>query len=118
MSLICLLLGAALNAQDPRQAAVGDLMTQEFQRTTTPVANPDIQNYVARLGAGLSSALRFWVVNEDTGPLHEPVVIPNASIFVPVSLLTAARDESEFTGMLAQAIACSRRYSQQVGGWF
>jgi predicted Zn-dependent protease len=77
------------------------------------VESKPVQNYVAQLGAKLSAELAspalvytFSVVETDqTNSLSEPLVLPGGYIFVPLSLLLAARDEGEFAGMLAQAMA-------------
>jgi predicted Zn-dependent protease len=118
-TVLLLFLCALLNGQDPareKEAALGRQMAEKIRRTTTPVANRDVQNYVARLGARLSDGFGFSVVTDDSNALHDPVVVPGGSVFVPVSLLIAAKDEAEFAGMLAQAIA-RERLPIRVG-WF
>jgi predicted Zn-dependent protease len=68
---------------------------------------------VARLGAKIAAQLpapsrsfTFSVVSTgEDNALHEPLAIPGGYIFVSSNLLLTARDEAEFAGMLAQAIA-------------
>src|SRR6266852_1317646 len=94
-------------------AAIGSQIAEEVHRSTTPVEPQAVQDYVAQLGAKLTAQLpsrafayTFSVVNVDlTNALHEPLALPGGYIFVPLSLLLTAKDEGEFAGMLAQAIA-------------
>jgi predicted Zn-dependent protease len=111
-ALFCLTLAAQSLSQD-KVAAAGEKLAEEVNRHTTPVQAQEVQNYVARLGAkitaqlpALSRSFTFSVVSTASdNALHEPLAIPGGYIFVPSNLLLTARDESEFAGMLAQAIA-------------
>jgi predicted Zn-dependent protease len=47
-------------------------------------------------------------------PLNEPRVLPGGYVFVPLALLQTAKDEAEFAGMLAQAIARESLLEQQA----
>ena len=111
-ALFCLTLAGQSLAQE-KEAALGRALAEDVDRRTTPVQAPEVQNYVARLGAKIAAQLpapsrgfTFSVVftGEDNA-LHEPLAIPGGYIFVPSSLILTARDEAEFAGMLAQAIA-------------
>jgi predicted Zn-dependent protease len=98
--LFCL----SLAAQE-KEAALSKQIAEGLLRSTTLVESAAVQDYVAQLGTELAvGAYSFRVVSAD-GALHEPVVLPGNYVFVPVKLLLAARDESEFAGMLAQALA-------------
>jgi hypothetical protein len=84
----CLILTLSSAAQDlalEKQAAVGK-MADAVLRATPPVKSQEVQDYVARLGTG-SAAL------------------PRGYIFVPVSELLRAKDETEFARGLARAMA-------------
>jgi len=111
-ALFCLTLaGQSLN-QD-KEAALGRALAEDVDRHTTPVQAPEVQNYVAQLGAKITAQLpapsrsfTFSVVSTgEDNALHEPLAIPGGYIFVPSNLLLTARDEAEFAGMLAQAMA-------------
>ena len=111
-ALFCVTLaGQSLN-QD-KVAALGRGLAEEVNRHTTPVQSPGVQSYVARIGAKITAQLpapprsfAFSVVSTgDDNGLHEPLALPGGYIFVPSNLLLTARDEAEFAGMLAQAMA-------------
>jgi len=112
LALFCLTLVGQSLTQD-KVAALGRGLAEDVDRHTTPVQAQEVQNYVAQLGARITAHLpapsrsfTFSVVatGEDNA-LHEPLAIPGGYIFVPSNLLLTARDEAEFAGMLAQAIA-------------
>jgi predicted Zn-dependent protease len=111
-ALFCLTLAGQSVNQD-KVAALGRALAEEVDRHTTPVQAPEVQNYVARLGAKIAAQLpapsrsfTFSVVSTgEDNALHEPFAIPGGYIFVPSTLLLTARDEAEFAGMLAQAMA-------------
>jgi predicted Zn-dependent protease len=113
LAFFCVALAAAQNRQLDKEAALGRQMAEEVRRSTTPVESQSVQDYVQRVGARLSPQLpdvsfpfTFAIVRMDqTNALHEPRVLPGGYIFVPLSLLLAAKDEAEFAGVLAQAMA-------------
>jgi beta-barrel assembly-enhancing protease len=113
LAFFCVTLAAAQDRTLDKEAALGGQMAEEVRRSTTPVGSQEVQDYVARLGARLSTQLpnppfpfTFAVVKMDqTNALHEPRALPGGYIFVPLSLLLVANDEAEFAGMLAQAMA-------------
>jgi predicted Zn-dependent protease len=96
-----------------KEAALGAEMAQDVRRSTTAIDSAKVQDYVERLGRQLAaqlpdtgSAFTFSVVADDlSGPTHEPPALPGGYIFVPAGLILAARDEAEFAGMLAHAMA-------------
>ena len=120
MMLSCL----ALNAQEQpigrgvnfynkeKEAALGAEMAPDLRRSTTAIESATVKGYVERLGRQLAaqlpdgSAFTFCVVADDlSGPTHEPLSLPGGYLFVPAGLILAARNESEFAGMLAHAMA-------------
>ena len=123
IALICLTL-AAQNRTLDKDAAIGRQLAEEVRRSTTPVESPEVQDYVARLGARLAARLpspalgyTFSVVwTDQSNALHEPLAIPGGYIFVPLRLLLTANDEGEFAGMLAQAMARESLRNQNSGG--
>ncbi len=110
-ALFCL----TLTAQDfpvAKQAALGAELVRQVRRNTTPVQSQAIQEYVSQLGVRVAAGLPpgqfplvFPVVNGLENPLHEPLMLPGGTVFVPLSLLAATNDEAELAGMLARAIA-------------
>ena len=120
--VLCVLFSLTLTAQNRAldEAAPFDKQAAEKVRSQTPLAPLAVQDHLARLGAklthltGSSQPYRFSVFASATtyidlppehNPLHEPAVLVDGDIFVPPSLFLAAQDESEFAGVLAQAIA-------------
>jgi predicted Zn-dependent protease len=109
---ICALFFAALvasaqgvNFYTPEQEAdLGAKMAGALLQRKTPTAHPQVREYVQRLAEKIMPKTRVAVVVESTGE-QEPVVLPGGYIFVPESLILAARDEAEFAGLLAHAIA-------------
>lgn len=119
----------ALAAQDrtlglDKEAVLGRYMAEEVRRSSTPVESQAVQDYAAQLGARIAAqspspafAYTFPVVITDrTNALHEPIVLPGGYVFIPVNLLLAAKDEAEFAGMLAQAIARGPRLVKSDSG--
>lgn len=119
-TVLSLALALVVAAQEPainaysseKEAALGMELAKDVQRRTHPLQSDVIQKYVADLGDSLRKSLpdptrtfTFSVITNPTGPLHEPLAIPGGHIFVPASLIREARNESEFAGMLAHAMA-------------
>lgn len=110
--LLCCLTLTAQNLPSDREAAIGRALAQQLQRSTTPVESQAVRDYVSQLGARVAAQFpkgdfpfAFSAVDGLRSLMNEPVVLPGGNIFVPLSLLTAANNEAEFAGMLAQAIA-------------
>jgi beta-barrel assembly-enhancing protease len=84
-----------------------------MRQHTTPMENSNIQAYVDRLGQKLAAQLpdrkvRFTfnlIAGDPCSIVHEPPALPGGFVFVPAALFLAARDEAEFAGMLAHAMA-------------
>jgi len=100
-----------------KEAALGEQLAQQIQRTATPVNNPAALRYVEQIGARLAAQLpeprftyTFALIDPVSGAgngnaMQEPLALPGGYIFVPSSLILAARDEAEFAGILAHAMA-------------
>jgi predicted Zn-dependent protease len=124
--VLCVLAGIPSIAQDaatPRkdvdrysiekEAALGKQLATEFRGRTTAFDSPAVQEYLESLGQELASAMSktgfrftFSVIAEDSClGMHEPHALPGGYVFVPTALFVAAKDEAEFAGMLAHAMA-------------
>lgn len=96
-----------------KEAALGAALAKDVQRQSHPLPSPAVQQYVAAVGESLRAHLpdstltfTFSVIEDSpTGPMREPMALPGGYIFVPASLILDARDEAEFAGMLAHAMA-------------
>ncbi len=95
-----------------KEIALGEQLSREFRKHSTPLPQEAAAAYVNRLGAALAAHMpggwsyRFELIEEDAGgPLHEPVAIPGGTIFISQYLIGAAHSEAEFAGMLAHAMA-------------
>jgi predicted Zn-dependent protease len=99
-----------LAAQDG-ESALAEQLARQANRLSEPVANADVQGYIARLGAKLagSSARTFTVIEDARMPPYEPVMFPHACL-VSADLIRASKSESELAGMLAQALARDFRW--------
>ncbi len=62
------------------------------------------QRLAAQIG-GPPFTYRFVLVADDPTVLHDVASFPGGFLFVPAPLILAVRDEAEFAGMLAHAIA-------------
>lgn len=106
-----------LAAQDGESAMAAELARQA-NRLAEPVSNPEVQSYIAKLGAKVagSSTLSFSVVDDARKPPYEPAMLPQACR-VSSDLILAAKDEAELAGMVAQAISRGFRWirSQHAG---
>jgi beta-barrel assembly-enhancing protease len=95
-----------------KEIALGQSLAAEVRKTTTPVNDAAVTQYVKQMSARLAAQfpadwpIEIEVIREDLGgPTHEPKYLPGGFIFVSQSLIAAARNEAEFAGMLAHAIA-------------
>lgn len=108
----CLLLCVAAFGQD-REAALGKGLAAEVERELPVVENSRIQTQLdamaARLRPGLPEvpfAYTIRLVAGDGGRrTHEPIGLPGGYLYVPTTLILAARNESELAGMLAHGMA-------------
>lgn len=95
-----------------KEIALGQRLALEFGQKTTPLGIAAASDYVRPVGANLVAQFpggwryRIETIREDhDGATHEPTAFPGGPIFVSVDLITAARNEAEFAGMLAHAMA-------------
>ena len=124
---VVLVFGVTLSAQDwpigkgvnrygkQEEAALGAKMVEEVRKQVTPVESVGVREYGERLGNQLAEQMpggyeyTFSVYSHSTfrkrNSTREPRSIMGGHIFVPASLILAARSEAEFAGMLAHAMA-------------
>ena len=97
-----------------KEASLGAVLAEDLRKESDPLASDTVRMYVERLGARLAAQApevtgpyRFEVIADykATNAVYEPTVLPGGYVFVPAGLLLAARDEAEFAGMLAHAVA-------------
>jgi predicted Zn-dependent protease len=94
-----------------KEIALGQKLAAEYRQKTTPLDDAAARDYVKRVGANLAAQFPGWtyqleLIREDQGgATHEPVAFPGGFIFVSADLIAAARNEAEFAGMLAHAMA-------------
>ncbi len=125
MRALLFLLCLTLRAQDDsarKEMVLGRAIADDLRRSTTPVESQAVQQYVAQLGARIAQQLparsipyTFEVVQTMSSPLRAPRTLPGGHIFVPLDLFLTAVDESEFAGMLAQAVARAPRLAVVQG---
>jgi predicted Zn-dependent protease len=98
-----------------KEAALGAQLASEFQRQNKILDNDQVNGYLNSVGGrllkqipetGFTFRLAAFADSEKSG-VHEPRVLPGAHIYVPESLILAVKNEAEFAGMLAHAIAHS-----------
>jgi predicted Zn-dependent protease len=108
--------------QSNKEAVLGRQMAAEILHHSTPIHNPAVDRYLARLGRQLSAQFpgspphfTFAVIADDPCPAtHEPAVLPGGFIIVPAALFGAADDEAEFAAMLAHSM---EHIIQRHGTW-
>src|SRR5258707_6777372 len=95
-----------------KEAAIGASLARDVRQNTTAIERPVVLEYVQRIGGKLAAQLTsplsytFSVIADDRGgPTHEPLSLPGGYIFVSSRLILTARNEAEFAGMLAHAMA-------------
>jgi beta-barrel assembly-enhancing protease len=106
------LVAFALAAQD-KEALLGARLAQDALQNTTVIDSAAARDYVENIAGRLASQVsgqrfsyHFSIVAGDKGgPAHEPLVFPGGYIVIPASLILTARNEAEFAGMLAHAMA-------------
>jgi beta-barrel assembly-enhancing protease len=102
----------ALAAQDftvEKEAQLGSEMAAELERERPPVESLIVQMYVheigARIAAQMTSPFRFSFRALHNDQSKEAFGVPGGHVFVSSGLVLAAENESEFAGVLAQAMA-------------
>ena len=96
-----------------KEAALGAQMASDFPRQIQVLDDAQVNGYLRSVGArllkqipetGFTFHFAAFVDGEKGGP-HEARVLPGGYVYVPERLILTARDEAEFAGMLAHAIA-------------
>lgn len=106
-----------------KEAALGAELAAEVRHANTVLESATVRDYVARLTRQLAAQLpqdgvtyTSEVITGQTNVLHEPISLPGGYIFVHAGLFFAARDEAEFAGMLAHAMAhVAERHGTRMG---
>jgi len=95
-----------------REIELGQQLSAEFRKTAMPLDDAEVGGYVQRVGARLAAQFPpEWTYEFETVrgpssvPTHEPAAFPGGFVFVSTDLILAARNEDEFAGMLAHAMA-------------
>jgi len=94
-----------------KEIALGEQLALEYRKNTTPLDNAAVSDYVKRVGANLATQFPGWTCRIETiredqgGATYEPKSFPGGVVFVSVDLIAAARNEAEFAGMVAHAMA-------------
>jgi predicted Zn-dependent protease len=85
-------------------------LADETLRRLEPLDNPSAQEYVDKLARRIASELpggyefQISLVSERFDAV-EPIAYPGGYIIVPAGMILQARDEAEFTGLVAHAMA-------------
>jgi predicted Zn-dependent protease len=110
--LFAVALAAQQRYSSEKEAAIGAALARDVRQSTTAVESPAVLEYVQRIGGLLSAQVSsspsytFSVIADDRGgPTHEPLSLPGGYIFVSSRLILTARNDAEFAGMLAHAMA-------------
>jgi beta-barrel assembly-enhancing protease len=101
---------------EEKETQLGAARAEQVRQKTTAIKNQAVQDYIDGLGRQLAAQLpetpfpyTFEVVADrpagDPVATHEPLAMPGGVIFVPASLIQAAKSEAELAGMLAHAMA-------------
>jgi predicted Zn-dependent protease len=95
-----------------KEQALGAQLANEYRRGVTVIDDAAVKAYLDDLGQRLAARAKgppftytFELVSDDGIVLNEPVAFPGGMVFVPTSLIRAARSEDELAGMMAHAIA-------------
>jgi predicted Zn-dependent protease len=93
-----------------KEIELGARLASEMASNITPLNNPAASAYVDRVVRELAAQIpdspfpyAVTVLKDDVRP--EPVVLPGGSIYVSTAMFRAAQSESEFSGLLARAVA-------------
>jgi predicted Zn-dependent protease len=100
-----------------KEAALGAALAAQVERNSPPAIlpeglRPEALRYVQQVGARLAEQLpdapfpyTFALIGDNSDPSQEPIALPGGYVFVPTRLFLNARDEAEFAGVLAHAMA-------------
>jgi len=94
-----------------KEQALGAQISKEYRGGVTVIEDAAVKAYLEDLGQRLAAkaggpAYRytFELVSDEGIVLNEPLAFPGGPVFVPTSLIRAARSEDELAGMMAHAI--------------
>jgi predicted Zn-dependent protease len=113
---IALLMAWTLNAQEigvQRESVLGQQMAKDYRLRHAPLDSATVRDYIEQVGRRLIDAMpneppfsyQFEPTADFTGTFLEPVSYPGGYVFVQAGLVLEARDEAEFAGTMAHAIA-------------
>lgn len=96
-----------------KEAALGKQLAADYRQKVSVLESPAAQDYLDRLGQRIAAQLPEpkWtfsfalMAGDEGGSTREPTALPAGYVFVPAGLVLAARDEGEFAGMMAHAMA-------------
>jgi predicted Zn-dependent protease len=104
--------GAGINFYSiEKEIALGRQLAAEFSRGHNMLQSPAALAYVEGIGQRLAAQMGgppftyTFAVFADNTPYSEVVALPGGFVFVPSSVILAAKDESELAGILAHSIA-------------
>ena len=93
-----------------KEVAMGAALAQEMDSKTTPLNSAAASAYVDRVSRELAGQIPgskfqyvLTVVKDNLGA--EPVALPGGRVYVSAGLFGASRNESQFAGLLAHAMA-------------
>ena len=95
-----------------KERALGEKLVEEYRRTARVIDDAEVKAYLNDVGQRIAAKAQgppftytFELIDDDQILLHEPVAFPGGAVFVPASLILAAKSEDELAGMMAHAIA-------------
>jgi predicted Zn-dependent protease len=106
-----------------KEVALGKQLAAELRRSHRVLESAAAAAYVNAIGQRLAAQMggppfnyTFEVYADDSLAMPEVAALPGGFLFVPSSLILAAKDEDELAGMLAHAIAhvASRHGTKQA----
>jgi predicted Zn-dependent protease len=106
--------GAGVNFYSlEKEAALGKQLAADYRQKVAVLESPAAQDYLDHLGQRIAAQLPEpkWtfsftlMAGDEGGSTREPTALPAGYVFVPAGLVLAARDEAEFAGMVAHAMA-------------
>jgi predicted Zn-dependent protease len=102
-----------------KEIALGAKMAEDAKQRTTAFESAAYVTYIEQIAARLARELpeprwqyAFSAVEDDPGgPTHEPLSFPGGTIFVTARLILETRNDAEFAGIIAHAMAhCTERH--------
>jgi beta-barrel assembly-enhancing protease len=107
-----------------RESSLGEQLAGAYRDAHPPLDSAAVRDYVQQVGERLMRALpqaspflpyHFEVTADSTGNFFEPTTIPGGAIFIHAGLILETRDEAEFAGTLAHAMAhvLGRHYTRE-----